>query len=359
MILLNIRGDRGLNMTGSTAFIINRRASGLKKEENWEKTKIFLKQNFNQLTNVTHYLEEGLERNIELDNTRYYKDVKDINFKSHKNFIILGGDGTIQVVLQELKKLESLEEKILGIIPYGAGDDISKELKIPSKEIAADCINNALSGYNNYIKRVDLGKATLFKDNIKKELYFLGAVGIGIDGDIIKRLEHELKSVKNIVSYFKGENSKLMQNIGKFIYNISALYSLLTYKPEDYLVNINNKSTTYKKAFSINVSNVKTSGGGIKICPDAEIDNGYFDVCIVNNISKFRCTSLLLKANKGQHIGKQGVEYYNKEHRIKIISIKSLNNKLFDIHLSGEYERTREAVLEIILEKLNIICNPN
>ncbi|MBU4493315.1 MAG: hypothetical protein KKA61_03000 [Nanoarchaeota archaeon] len=347
-------------MTESTAFIINRRASGLRKEENWEKTKIFLKENFGKLNNTTYYLEEGLEKGIiGLYNISYYKDIKEINFKSHKNFIILGGDGTIQVTLQELKKLESLEEKILGIIPCGAGDDISKELNMPTRKIAAKCINNALNGNNNYIKRVDLGKATLFKDNIKKELYFLGAVGIGIDGDIIKKLEHELEQVKNIVSYFKGENSKLMQNIGKFIYNVGTLYSLGTYKSRNYLVKINNKCTLYEKVFSLNVSNVKTSGGGIKICPDAEIDNGYLDVCIVNNISKLYGVSLLLKANKGQHIGKQGVEYYNKEHRIKIVSVESLDNKLFDMHLSGEYENPEKVVLNIIPKALNTIYNPN
>ncbi len=345
-------------MTESTAFIINRRASGLKKEENWEKTKIFLKKNFNQLTNITYYVEKKPENIIKLNNTIYYKDINDINFKSHKNFIILGGDGTIQVTLQGFKKLESLEEKILGIIPYGAGDDISNELNISNKEIAANCINNALSGNNNYIKRVDIGKAILLKDNTKKKLYFLGDVGIGIDGDIIKRLEHELKPVKNIVSYFRGENSKFMQNIGKIIYNISTLYSLVTYKPRNYLVKINGNSTTYKGVFSFNVSNVKTCGGGIKICPDAEIDNGYFDVCIIEEISKLYGISLLLKANKGQHIGKQGVEYYNKKHRIKIVSVESLDNRLFDLHLSGEYENAEKIVFNIIPKALNIIYNP-
>jgi len=347
-------------MTESTAFIINRRASGLKKEKNWEKIQIFLKKNFNQLANVTYYLEDGLEKNIaKLNNTVYYKDINDINFESHKNFIILGGDGTIQVTLQGFKKLESLEEKIFGIIPCGAGDDISNELNIPNKEIAANCINNALSGNTKYIKKADIGKAILLKDNMKKGLYFLGDVGIGIDGDTIRRLEHELEPVKNIVSYFKGENNRFMQNIGKIIYNISTLYSLGTYKPKNYLININDKNTIYKKAFSLNVSNVKTAGGGIKICPDAEIDNGYFDVCIIDDISKLYGISLLLKANKGQHIGKQGVEYYNEKHKIKVVSVESLDNKLFDIHLSGEYENAEKVVFNIIPKALNIIYNPN
>jgi len=205
---------------------------------------------------------------------------------------------------------------------------------------------------------VDIGKTILLKDNTKKGLYFLGDVGIGIDGDIIKKLEHELEPVKKIVSYFKGENNKFMQNIGKFVYNISTLYSLIKYKPRGYLVKINNKSIIYKKAFSLNVSNVKTAGGGIKICPDAEIDNGYFDVCIIDDISKLYGISLLLKANKGQHIGKQGVEYYNKKHRIKTVSIESLDNKLFDMHLSGEHETAEKVVLNIIPKVLSIIYNP-
>jgi len=320
---------------------------------------VFLEKNFGRLNNTTYYLEEGLEKNIAgLNNTIYYKDINNINFKSHKTFIILGGDGTIQVTLQELKKLKSLEEKILGIIPCGAGDDISNELNIHNKEIAANCINNALSGNNKYIKRVDLGKATLFKENVKEELYFLGAVGVGIDGDVIKRLEHELEPVKNIVSYLKGENNKFMQNIGKTIYNISTLYSLVMYKPMGYLVKINNKTTTYEKVFSLNVSNVKTTGGGIKVCPDAEMDNGYLDVCIIDNISKFYGISLLLKANNGQHIGKKGVKYYNRKDKINRVSIKSLDNKLFDMHLSGEYENAEKAVFKIIPKALNIIYNP-
>jgi|GEM_PF-3503690 len=347
-------------MKKSIAFIINRKASGLRKKENWEKAWVFLEKNFGKLTNTTYYLEEGMEKNIiRLNNTKYYKDIKDIDFKSHRNFIILGGDGTIQVALQGFKKLESLEEKILGIIPSGAGDDISNELNMPNKEIAANCINNALNGNNNYIKRADIGKATLFKDNIKKELYFLGAAGIGIDGDIIKKLEHELEPVKNIVSYFKGENNKFMQNIGKIIYNLSTLYSLVTYKPKNYLVKINNKTTTYEKVFSVNVSNIKTTGGGIKVCPNAEIDDGYLDVCIINNIPRLYGISLLLKANNGQHIGKRGVEYYNKKDRIKRVSVESLDNQLFDLHLSGEYENARKAVFEIIPKALNIIYNPH
>jgi diacylglycerol kinase (ATP) len=177
----------------------------------------------------------------------------------------------------------------------------------------------------------------------------------------VQRLENELQRVKHIASVFRREDNKLAQNIGKAVYNMAVLYTLVKFKPQDYRVEFNGElfPATFLDAFSVNVSKIPTTGGGIKVCPDAKQDNGYFDVCIVSEIGKLKGISVLGKANKGKHLEEDGVAYWNETDKISKVAIEATSGNPFAIHFSGEPYVCQKLVLEIAPQKVKVIYNPN
>jgi diacylglycerol kinase family enzyme len=338
-------------MTGTTALIINHRAAKIRRIKDQMALELFLKRYF-----------------WGIDDVNYYVAMDKVPLDSHKNFIVCGGDGTVHVTLQALA---TLEDKLLGYVPLGTGDDFSKALNIHDIETSAHCIRKALAGDPQYVKKLDLGVATIHNGEKESKEYFVGACGMGIDGSVPKRLESDLGWVKKTASYLKTEKLELLQNFGKAVYNIGVLMTLLGYKPGSLLIRVNDsiEKRIVGNAFSLNVSNIRTTGGGIEVCPNAEPDDGYLDMCIISNISKLYGIGLLGKANSGQHIGSRGesgvydlvrgVEYHDAASKIRKVEVESLDYSPFNLHFSGECRRATKVVLEIIPKRLNVIFNPN
>lgn len=327
-------------MKSDLAFDINPKAAHLRREKDRLAINDLLKKRFGKY------------------NPTFYYSMKDARLNDHSTLVFLGGDGTVHVTIQHLAHLE---DRLLGYIPLGTGKDFCKALNIHYVNTSVNCIEQALMGDERYKKTIDVGKATLSLENQAEEVYFLGACGIGIDGDVVHRLEHKLQKVKHIASVFRRENNRFAQNIGKAVYNLAVLYTLVKFKPQDYIVAFNDElfPATYLDAFSINVSKVPTTGGGIMVCPDAKQDNGYFDVCIVSEIGKLNGISVLGKANKGNHLGEKGVFYLNETDMINKVSIESTSGNPFALHFSGEPYVCQKVVLQIAPQKVKVIHNPN
>ena len=162
--------------------------------------------------------------------------------------IVLGGDGTLHEVLNGLVDPAVCT---LGLIPSGTGNDFAEKLGIS----------------------LDAEKATLaILDGVAKPVDYLevggvrsmNVAGMGIDVDVLERCQ-------------RGKMK------GKLKYLFSLVRSLFTYK--GYSVEIETEGRTEQKEVLIAaVCNGSQFGGGISICPTAEINDGKMDVVIVDCI---------------------------------------------------------------------------
>lgn len=200
-------------------------------------------------------------------------------------FIAVGGDGTLSELINGLDYTMNTVYKV-GIIPWGTGNDFIKSLN--SEKNIEKILNNVI---DDRTRLVDLGKVN--------EHYFINVCSFGIDGPIIRDTE-KLKKV------FPGHPA----------YLISTLKSGLVFKAQQTKVVIDDRKYNGNMIL-IAVGNGKYIGGGMNVCPEAKIDDGLFEVCLVNNVSKLKFMRKISKVYKGK-LGEVEEVIYDRGRNISI-----------------------------------------
>jgi diacylglycerol kinase (ATP) len=130
---------------------------------------------------------------------------------------------------------------------------------------------------------------------------FLVAAGVGYIADTVNK---GIKYLRGMPAYLLG-----------------ALQTLNAFQPSDILLKIDDGAPRTVRAMLISISNVATTGGGMKIAPGALCDDGLLDICLVHKISKLELLRQLPSVIKGGHTGHPAVEMI----RAKTVEIKSKN----------------------------------
>ncbi|MBO6263190.1 MAG: diacylglycerol kinase family lipid kinase [Clostridia bacterium] len=216
---------------------------------------------------VTARLDErGVEYRIH--KTERAKDAEEIakrlSEEDAETIVAVGGDGTIHEALNGM----DCERVKLGIIPCGSGNDFAASAKIPlDAKAATDIIVDGEAKPTDYMTCG--GKKGL---NI---------IGTGIDVDILKRCR----------------KSKILR--GKLQYVVSLVISLIKFVfYKFYIIRGGEKEQT--EALIACVGNGKQFGGGIRMCPKAEIDDGKLDFVIAGKLKKSRIPRAFIKLMKGK-----------------------------------------------------------
>jgi diacylglycerol kinase (ATP) len=190
----------------------------------------------------------------------------------YKRIIALGGDGTVNEVATGLLG----KETALGVIPAGKGNDFFESLSIKTglKQICGA----AASGP---IKNFDAG--------MLNGQPFFNSVGLGFD------------------TVFAQETN--LSRAGKYSY-LKAIYRAWK-NYASYNVDLRIDNLPVKQAISMIAANIgQSTGGGLLIAPNAIVNDGKFDVCIVHKVKRSRILSLLPKIAKGDHTRLPEVRMY-------------------------------------------------
>ncbi|WP_419146679.1 diacylglycerol/lipid kinase family protein [Priestia endophytica] len=194
--------------------------------------------------------------------------------------VAVGGDGTIHEVINGLVGTNIP----LGIIPAGSGNDVSRGLGIPLK-------------YDKALGRILSGKPKVIDIGFVNSTYFCTVAGIGFDGEVAQKA--------NVSIYKKLLN---LVRMGQISYIISAINVLFHYKPKDISIMIDKKLYKIPKVWLIAVANLPFYGGGLVICPKAESNDGLFDICIVQGMSKLDFLRIFPLVFKGNHTASPAIK---------------------------------------------------
>ncbi|MDH8679184.1 diacylglycerol kinase family lipid kinase [Fusibacter bizertensis] len=207
--------------------------------------------------------------------------------EGYREFVAVGGDGTLSELINAfqfpIKDIPSI-----GIIPMGTGNDFVKNTDNNSN------IENILETIAKDSKiLIDIGRVNNFN--------FINNCSFGIDGPIIE----DTNKYKNILP-------------GKSAYLVSTLKAGMQFKASH--VEVVADHQVYKgKMILIAVGNGKYFGGGMKICPDAELDDGLLELCMVTNVSKLKFIKEISKIYSGRLNELKEVIYVkSKEIEIKV-----------------------------------------
>lgn len=218
---------------------------------------------------VTNHL-DSKEIEYTLVHTQYkqhaIKLAHDAIGKGFDGIISIGGDGTL---LEIARELQNTQER-LGIIPAGTGNDFRRAIGVP-KDIRAS-LDIILEGYT---KRVDIGF-------LGDDHPFLNVAGTGFDVDVIKNTLKVRRLFTGGLAYFLG--------IFMSVFNHKSIPISITANGE----------TIKRDVLLIAVANGKCYGGGLNVAPNANVQDGLFNVLIINRLARWRILFELPKLKKGQ-----------------------------------------------------------
>ena len=187
-----------------------------------------------------HKIPFRLKSILKIDDMKTY--VKEANHID--KIILLGGDGTINQLVNSLADIEVRQE--IYIKRNGSGNDFLRSLKTADN------------------KPQHIMKYTM--DN-NESRYFINGCGIGIDGLVIDYVDNAPKK-------------------GKLTYFLSTLKALFKFVPEPIKVTIDDQELTFDKGYSVIINNGRFVGGGMEMTPKANINDTNLEVIIIHSIPK-------------------------------------------------------------------------
>ena len=187
--------------------------------------------------------------------------------------IAVGGDGLLHLVLQKVTPAQVP----LAVIPAGTGNDFVRTLGWSLDDVDA-ILESVLS---KKPASVDLG--------LVDGEWFGAILSTGFDSIVNEKA--------NAMSWPKGPMK----------YNAAIAIELPRFMPHHYEITLDDR-TISTQAMLIAVSNGRSYGGGMLVCPRAEITDGYFDVMVLHPVSKLEFIKVFPRVFKGTHITHPAVE---------------------------------------------------
>ena len=239
------------------------------------------------------------------------------------HIVAMGGDGTINEVVNGI--LNSKSSYPLGVIPAGNGNDFVRMTGIPVDPIRA--IDTLVSGEE---RTIDLG-------HIVGDRYFVNGLGIGIDAQVARDV------------------LKMERLRGTVAYLYAAIKEVIRFKA--FPVKLTGPDWTEEREFiSLGIANNKYAGGGFKLAPRAEIDDGLVDITAIEDFSsRFKRLINLPKARKGTHLELNEVHYW----QTAAVTVSSPAKLI--AHIDGEVYRLPKSPFEVAVapKALQVIVPPS
>jgi YegS/Rv2252/BmrU family lipid kinase len=227
--------------------------------------------------------------------------------------VVMSGDGLLGAVGGAMAGSETP----LGIVPGGRGNDLARVLGVPDDP--EEAVATLFSGHS---RRIDVGEA-----NGKR---FLGIVSVGFDSEANRRA--------NEIHFLRGN----------LVYAYAAVRTLLGWKPARFTIRVDEERIRLT-GYSISVANSKAFGGGMYIAPDAELDDGEFDIVAVGAVGKLRFVGNLPKVFKGTHVKEEEVRVFRAPH------LELSASKPFPVYADGEHLTDLPAALRVLPQALTVL----
>ena len=239
----------------------------------------------------------------------FFKETWPADFSAYTEVWIVGGDGTLNYFINNYPAIKLP----LMIFKGGTGNDVHWLLH--GKKTLEEQLHTAFTAEPVLI---DAGRCN--------DRLFLNGVGVGFEGEIVKSLT--------------GKN-KLP---GKTSFMMTILKKIFTYHSKSYNITSGSLHITQKQLM-VSITNGRRAGGGFQIAPDAEINDGWLDMIVVDPLTPLQRLRYLPVIEKGKHLQLPFVH----PHKIKNVVINS--EETIQSHLDGEYYSSQKMEIEILPAK--------
>lgn len=308
-----------MDNSNKTLCVVNPASANGRTKKTWRGLKSFLRG-------------QGLEFDVRY--TAKPKDATNITREALQNgyrrIIAVGGDGTLNEVVNGFydngEKIR--EDSVFSLIPMGTGGDFARmfplsakpqrvlELLTQGEEMEIDVVKGTFTGWNGE----------------KETRYYINVADVGLGSETV---------------YHVNNNTKILRGFLSFL--IFAVYSILTYKNKYLTVKVDNKEVFTGKSSMVVASNGSYFGGGMKIAPQAKLNDGLLDITIVKDFSKIEILRNLPGIYSGKHTNHPGLIILNGK-KVEIIS----EEKLY-VEFDGESPGMGNLEFEILPLQMKVL----
>jgi diacylglycerol kinase (ATP) len=194
---------------------------------------------------------------------------------------VAGGDGTLNEALNGIAEVPGAPQRVtIGIIPLGTGNDFAAALGLPTD--VDEVLDVLLRGRARPVDVADVNGRV-----------FVNASGGGFLADVSEAVDPALKSVAGRLAYLVG-GAKVLLQAEAFGMRVDA----------------EGVPAAERDCLLFAVCNAPMVGGGRPIAPEAVIDDGRLDVCVVHDMDLVAFVGLLTRVGSGTHLDDKRVEYF-------------------------------------------------
>ncbi|MFV1978844.1 MAG: diacylglycerol kinase family protein [Myxococcota bacterium] len=198
-----------------------------------------------------------------------------------ERIIVAGGDGTLSEVVTGLLSAGLGDYAAIGLLPIGTAGDFARGLGEPSD---IDASIDRLSDGNTI--RVDAGRATYRTDDREAVTsYFANIASLGLSGDVAELVNRTGKIFGGRLSYLMG-----------------ALRGVARYRSEPVSISVDGRRVFEGALAVAAVANGPCFGAGMRIAPNARVDDGVFDWVIVPAMSSLSLLRKIPLLYSGTHL---------------------------------------------------------
>ncbi|KPK22538.1 MAG: hypothetical protein AMJ70_05800 [Dehalococcoidia bacterium SG8_51_3] len=245
----------------------------------------------------------------------------------YKLVVSVGGDGTINEVVNGLYDSGSIGDVRLGIIGTGTGSDYIRTIGVPrAYPDACQCLKDSRK------VAVDVGVVEYNDGGEIVRRLFVNFAGMGFDAEIVRTTTLKYKKLNATASYLAG-----------------LLSALVLYKNKVVALNIDGE-TIEEKVCSILFSNGKYSGSGMFAAPEADVADGLLDVLIIGDLSKPDLLWSLPRVYRGTHLTHPKVTL-RKAREIEVVG----SDEPVSLQVDGELIGKVPARIYIVPSLLNVV----
>ena len=257
---------------------------------------------------------------IETEYAGHNKDLaKDVDMNGYDGFCCIGGDGTLNEVVNGMMTRNDSRKFPIGLITGGTGNSFMHDVNCLDPIVASRRIIEGKS------RKIDI-----FSCDANGQIFYgFNIMGWGIPTEA------------NVLA-------DKLRCMGSQRYNFASIVEVIRHKKRFARVTIDGSSIAADFAFIIGCNTIHT-GKGMQMAPLARLSDGLIDLIIVRKVPRIKLLKLFPKIFSGRHIGDPAVDY----RQVKEFSIIPEENK--QLNIDGEVVGSTPALVKVLPSEIEIL----
>jgi YegS/Rv2252/BmrU family lipid kinase len=241
--------------------------------------------------------------------------------------VAVGGDGTLGEVVDGYLSVPEDARRMTTVatFPAGSGCDFARHAGVPREPAAWAMV---MAGGNR--RRLDAAGAVFrTEDGGLRTRHFLNVAALGLAGDVAVGVHKRGKPLGGTITYF-----------------LEGLLAVANARAKRIKLIVDGKEEAPAEYHLVAAANTSTIGGGMKLAPGADMEDGLLDLVTVGAMSRWDLLKLMPRVYEGKHVGEDGIAI-RRARRIEIHCDEAL-----PLNLDGDLEGAAPAVFEALPKAL-------